>query len=113
MLFILLCLSLLSCNITKLSHRSIFISSLSFYFPSKRERNAPDLPSEGTLCNFVAVLSGHAKLGIQLGPGKVQVDCRSTAHHLCKHRRRKRNEQMSDTKSYKKNKIWRHFDHFI
>lgn len=35
---------------------------------------APDLPSEGTLGNFVAVLSGHAKLGVQLGPGKVQVD---------------------------------------
>lgn len=34
----------------------------------------PDLPGEGTLGNFVAVLSGHAKLGVQLGPGKVQVD---------------------------------------
>lgn len=102
MLLILLSPSLLSSNITKLSHRSIFISSLSFYYPSKRERNAPDLPSEGTLGNFVAVLSGHAKLGIQLGPDKVQVDCRSTAHHLCKHRRRKRNEQKSDISHKKK-----------
>ena len=73
----------------KLSHQSIFINVF-FFFPSEREKNAPDLPSEGTLGNFVAVLSCHAKLGIQLGPGKVQVDCRSTAHHLCKTQKKKK-----------------------
>lgn len=38
------------------------------------KRDIPDLPSEGTLGNFIAVLSGYAKLGVQVGPGKVQVD---------------------------------------
>lgn len=36
--------------------------------------DAPDLPSVGTAGNFVAVLSSHTKLGIKLGPDKVQVD---------------------------------------
>lgn len=44
--------------------------------------DVPDLPSEGSLGNFVAVLSSNAELGVELGPDKVQVDCWSTAHHL-------------------------------
>lgn len=40
----------------------------------KDKRDIPDLPSEGTLGNFIAVLSGYTKLGVQVGPGKVQVD---------------------------------------
>lgn len=40
----------------------------------KDKRDIPDLPSEGTLGNFIAVLSGYTKLGAQVGPGKVQVD---------------------------------------
>lgn len=42
----------------------------------------PDLPSEGTLGNFVAVLGSHTELGIQLGPDKVQVDGWGAAYHL-------------------------------
>lgn len=43
----------------------------------------PDLPGEGTLGCFVAILSSHTKLGVQLGPDKVQVDGWRTTHHLC------------------------------
>lgn len=50
-----------------------------FFFAS-----SPDLPSEGTLGNFVAVLSRNAELGIQFGPGEVQVDGWSATHHLYK-----------------------------
>lgn len=42
----------------------------------------PDLPGEGTLGCFVAILSSHTKLGVQLGPDKVQVDGWRTTHHL-------------------------------
>ena len=34
----------------------------------------PNLPSEGTLGHFVAVLSSHTKLGVHLGSDKIQVD---------------------------------------
>lgn len=50
---------------------------------TKTDYKVPDLPSEGTLGNFVAVLSCYAKFGVKLGPGKVQVDGWSTTHHLC------------------------------
>lgn len=42
----------------------------------------PDLPGEGTLRNFEAVLGRHAELGVQFGPDKVQVDGRSATHYL-------------------------------
>lgn len=42
----------------------------------------PDLPGEGTLGCFVAILSSPTKLGVQLGPDEVQVDGWRTAHHL-------------------------------
>lgn len=47
-----------------------------------RQAGVPDLPGEGTLGCFVAILSSHTKLGVQLGPDKVQVDGWRTTHHL-------------------------------
>lgn len=46
------------------------------------QAGVPDLPGEGTLGCFVAILSSHTKLGVQLGPDKVQVDGWRTTHHL-------------------------------
>lgn len=44
----------------------------------------PDLSSEGTLSNLVAVLCSHTNFSIKLGPGKVKVNGRSATDHICK-----------------------------
>ena len=44
----------------------------------------PDLPGEGTLGHFVAVLSSHTKLGVHRGSDKIQVDGWGSAHNLWK-----------------------------
>lgn len=61
----------------------------SFCLKQNKVKAAPDLPSEAPTGNYVAILSGRAKLGIQLGPGHVQVDCWSSTHHLYLKRKNK------------------------
>lgn len=60
---------------------TVYLLWLIFFLHQVRH-NIPDLPSEGTLGNFVAVLSSYAKLGVQVGPGKVQVDGWSATNNL-------------------------------
>ena len=71
-------------------HDEVLAPHKTLVFPLGQKHDVPDLPSEGTLGNFVAVLSSHTELVVQLGPGEVQVDGWGTAHHLCEDRKRKK-----------------------